>query len=203
MSEIRLRPVGDRGAILDLPDNAAAVRVARALAALSDQLVDVVPGHRTVLVTWTTEPRHTEILAVAEVALGAADDRQPGRQIEIPVAYGGPDLGDVARLTGLSPEEVATRHLAGKYVVAFLGFAPGFAYLIGGDDGLNVPRLAEPRPRVPAGSVALAGPYSGIYPRDSPGGWRLIGVTQATLFDPTRRPPALLAAGDRVCFVQA
>ena len=117
--------------------------------------------------------------------------------------YDGPDLDEVARLTALSPEEVAARHLNAEYVVGFLGFAPGFAYLLGGDERLHVARRAEPRERVPAGSVALAGPYSGIYPRESPGGWQLIGSTTAILFDATRDPPALLVAGDRVRFVAA
>ena len=113
----------------------------------------------------------------------------------------GVDLDEVAELTGLSREEVVDRHSAPEYVVAFLGFAPGFAYLLGGDERLHVPRLPKPRERVPGGTVAIAGPYSGIYPRDSPGGWRLLGRTTLTLFDARRRPPALLAPGDRVRFV--
>ena len=117
--------------------------------------------------------------------------------------YDGPDLDEVARLTALSLEEVAARHLSAEYVVGFLGFAPGFAYLLGGDERLRVKRRAEPRERVPAGSVAIAGPYSGIYPRESPGGWQLIGSTTAASSTPTRDPPALLAAGDRVRFVSA
>ena len=108
-----------------------------------------------------------------------------------------------SRLTALSPEEVTARHMGAEYVVGFLGFAPGFAYLLGVDERLHVERRAEPRQLVPAGSVALAGPYSGIYPRESPGGWQLIGSTTAVLFDATRDPPALLSAGDRVRFVPA
>jgi KipI family sensor histidine kinase inhibitor len=98
---------------------------------------------------------------------------------------------------------VAARHLQTDYVVGFLGFAPGFAYLLGGDEGLRVERRADPRELVPAGSVALAGPYSGIYPRESPGGWQLIGSTTTVLFDARRDSPALLSAGDRVRFVAA
>ena len=124
----------------------------------------------------------------------------PGRTVEIPVVYDGADLEAVAQLAGLSAEEVVERHTAAEYAVAFIGFAPGFAYLIGGDERLAVPRLPKPRERVPAGSVAIAGPYSGIYPRDSPGGWRLLGRTSLTLFDPERAAPALLATGDRVRF---
>jgi len=186
--------------LLELADNAAAVRVARRL--LSEPgLVDVVPGHRTVLVTWDGEP--PEVIELAEAAL--RDDQAPptGASVEIPVRYDGPDLEEVAGLTALSPEEVAARHLRAEYVVGFLGFAPGFAYLLGGDERLGVERRAEPRERVPAGSVGLAGPYSGIYPRESPGGWQLIGSTTAVLFDATRDPPALLSPGDRVRFVPA
>ena len=196
-----IRPAGDRGALIELPDSAAAVRVARALAGRSE-LVDVVPGHRTVLVTWAGEGRPRELEAAVAAALAAGPAPEPGRRIEIPVVYDGPDLDEVARLAGLSPEEVAARHAAAEYVVAFLGFAPGFAYLTGGDTRLDVPRLERPRERVAAGSVAIAGPYSGVYPRDSPGGWRLLGRTPLTLFDPKRTPPALLAAGDRVRFLR-
>ena len=196
-----IRPAGDRGALIELPDSAAAVCVARALAGRSE-LVDVVPGHRTVLVTWADEGRPRELEAAVAAALAAGPAPEPGRRIEIPVVYDGPDLDEVARLAGLSPEEVAARHAAAEYVVAFLGFAPGFAYLTGGDMRLDVPRLERPRERVAAGSVAIAGPYSGVYPRDSPGGWRLLGRTPLTLFDPKRTPPALLAAGDRVRFLR-
>jgi len=202
MTGIRVRNAGERAVLLELPDNESARRVARALRGL-EGLVDVVPAHRTVLVTWSTGPRADELVAVGEAALGDEQDVAPARLVEIPVDYAGDDLADVARLSSLSPEEVVARHVAGEYVVAFLGFAPGFAYLLGGDERLHVPRLPEPRPRVPAGSVALAGPYSGVYPRESPGGWRLIGRTTAVLFDPLRSPPALLAAGDRVRFVAA
>ena len=203
MKEIDLRPAGDRGAMIDLADNAAAVRAARGLSA-SGRFLDVVPGHRTVLVTWTDDPPPPEeILALTAAALTAADDRAPARTVEIPVGYGGPDLDEVARMCGLSPEEVVSRHLGAAYTVAFLGFAPGFGYLLGGDPQLTVPRRATPRTRVPGGSVAIAGPYSGVYPRESPGGWRLIGATDVPLFDPARTPPALLAAGDTVRFVRA
>jgi KipI family sensor histidine kinase inhibitor len=202
MSLIGLRRAGDRGAMLDFPDNRAAVRAARLLAS-SGLFLDVVPGHQTVLVTWTAEPSQAEIVDLAESALSAAEDPEPARIVELPVTYGGPDIDDVARFSGLSPEEVVSRHLASEYTVGFLGFAPGFAYLLGGDPLLNVPRLDEPRVRVPAGSVAVAGPYSGVYPRDTPGGWRLSGATETILFDQARTPPALLAAGDHVRFVPA
>ncbi len=198
---IEVRAAGQRGALLELADNAAAVRVARRLVSQCPSLIDVVPGHRTVLVTWDDEPE--ELMTLAEAALRDDQAALTGASVEIPVRYDGPDLDEVARLTALSPEDVAARHLRAEYVVAFLGFAPGFAYLLGGDERLRVERRAEPRELVPAGSVALAGPYSGIYPRELPGGWQLIGSTTTVLFDPARRPPALLAAGDRVRFVAA
>ena len=192
---MNVRPAGDRGVLIELPDNHAAVSVARALAG-RPELEDVVPGHRTVLVTWRAGAPPPDLAAIVE----GSPPPVAGRDVEIPVVYDGPDLQEVARLTSLSTEEVAERHLAPKYVVAFLGFAPGFAYLLGGDPLLEVPRLERPRERVPAGSVAIAGPYSGVYPRESPGGWRLLGHTSVTLFDPKRDSPALLACGDRVRF---
>jgi KipI family sensor histidine kinase inhibitor len=197
---IEVRRAGEHGALLELADNAAAVRVAHRLASESG-FVDVVPGHRTVLVTWDDEP--PELIELAESALRDDQPLLTGASVEIPVRYDGPDLDEVARLTALSPEEVMARHMGTEYVVGFLGFAPGFAYLLGGDERLRVERRAEPRELVPAGSVALAGPYSGIYPRESPGGWQLIGSTTTVLFDATRDPPALLSAGDRVRFVSA
>jgi KipI family sensor histidine kinase inhibitor len=200
MSEVSVRPAGDRGALVELPDNAAAVRLARVLRDERHELVDIVVGHRTVLVTWPGGSLIPELATLVERARSPGPDPE-GRRIEIPVSYRGPDLLDVARLTGLSAEEVVARHTAAEHVVAFLGFQPGFAYLVGGDELLTVPRLDEPRTQVPAGSVAIAGPYSGVYPRESPGGWRLLGSTATAMFDAAREAPALLAPGDRVRFV--
>jgi KipI family sensor histidine kinase inhibitor len=200
MNDISVRPAGNHGALVELPDNAAAVRLARVLWNEQHELVDVVVGHRTVLVTWPGGTAIPELAPLLERALSPGPDPE-GRQIEIPVSYEGPDVLDVARLTGLSPEEVVARHTAAEHVVAFLGFLPGFAYLVGGDELLHVPRLDEPRTQVPAGSVAIAGPYSGVYPRASPGGWRLLGSTSTPMFDAARESPALLAPGDRVRFI--
>jgi KipI family sensor histidine kinase inhibitor len=200
MSEVSVRPAGDRGALVELPDNAAAVRLARVLRDERHELVDIVVGHRTVLVTWPGGSLIPELATLVERARSPGPDPE-GRRIEIPVSYRGPDLLDVARLTGLSAEEVVARHTAAEHVVAFLGFQPGFAYLVGGDELLTVPRLDEPRTQVPAGSVAIAGPYSGVYPRESPGGWRLLGSTATAMFDAAREAQALLAPGDRVRFV--
>lgn len=202
MSGVELRRAGDHATLLELDDESRVPAVARRLAADCPGLVDVVPGHRTVLVTWTARPG-PRLRELAEAALDTASEAPGPRTIEIPVVYDGPDLDEVASLTDLSADEVVGVHLDADYVVAFLGFAPGFAYLVGGDPRLRVPRRAEPRERVAAGSVAIAGPYSGIYPRDSPGGWRLLGRTDVVLFDPGRTPPAALEPGDRVRMVRA
>lgn len=125
------------------------------------------------------------------------------RSIDIPVCYGGgcgADLDAVAERAGLSRDAVITRHAASEYTVAMLGFAPGFPYLLGLDPALRVPRRANPRTRVPAGSIAIGGAQTGIYPRELPGGWNLIGRTPLALFDPARERPCLLAPGDHVRF---
>lgn len=176
--------------LVEVDDNAAALRLAVSLRARGE-FVDVVPGHRTVLVTWEGE---RPALAFDD----APPEIPPGKLVEVAVVYDGPDLADVARLTGVA--DVVAAHTAAEYTVGFVGFAPGFAYLLGGDERLVIPRLDTPRERVPAGSVALAGPYSAVYPRESPGGWRLIGRTELTLFDAARERPALLEPGDRVRF---
>lgn len=129
---------------------------------------------------------------------------QTPRQVEIPVHYGGadgPDLPELARHCGLSPEAVVELHSEATYTVYFLGFQPGFAYLGGLDPRLHTPRRSEPRTQVPAGSVGIGGAQTGIYPLTSPGGWQLIGRTPLALFDPHATPPTLLAAGDQVRFV--
>ena len=126
------------------------------------------------------------------------------RLVEIPVAYGssfGEDLDAAAAELDIAPAELIARHSMGIYTVAMIGFAPGFPYLSGLDPSLALPRLATPRTRVPAGSVAIGGAQTGIYPRESPGGWRLLGRTPLRLFDPQRTSPSLLAPGDRVRFV--
>lgn len=197
-----VRPAGDFGAIVDVPDNETAVRLARLLREEQSALIDVVVGHQTVLVTWPDGEAIPNLPALAERAL-VPEAARSGRRIEIPVTYDGPDLETVAGLTGLSPEEVIARHTGVEHVVAFLGFQPGFAYLLGGDERLHVPRLDEPRTHVPAGTVAIAGRYSGVYPRESPGGWRLLGTTTTVMFDPAREEPALLAPGDHVGFMAA
>jgi KipI family sensor histidine kinase inhibitor len=205
---MRLRTAGECGVLAELDDLeavhrlTAAVRQAVAAGALPG-VVDVVPGYRTVLVT-TQEPGQ-----LAAVRAGLPDLPLPelhvarGRLVEVPVVYDGQDLPEVCRLTGLTGEQVVARHTATEYVVAFLGFAPGFPYLVGLDPSLHVPRRSTPRTAVPAGSVGLAGGQTGIYPRTTPGGWQLLGRTEVVLFDAGRDPPALLAPGDRLRFVAA
>ena len=163
---------------------------------------DVVPGERTLLVTVTSALDLVAVrAALADVASHPLPAAAPVRTVEIPVVYDGPDLADVAAHTGLTVTQVIDAHTATPWRVGFGGFAPGFAYLVDGDPRLEVPRRAEPRPSVPAGAVGLAGRYSGIYPRSSPGGWQLIGHTDAVLFDVESDPPALLEPGMTVRFV--
>jgi len=135
---------------------------------------------------------------------GSSAARRRERRIEIPVCYGGdygPDLGEVAAHSRLAEDAVIARHCAPEYVVAMVGFLPGFPYLLGLDPALAMPRMDTPRAQVRAGSVGIGGVQTGIYPQQSPGGWRLIGRTPESLFDPLRDPPSLLLPGDRVRFV--
>jgi len=165
-------------------------------------VVEVVPGARTLLLAY--RPRETgPAVIAAEVRARPLPGRAPGSGgfLEIPVRYDGDDLEEVARLLGVSVAEVVRRHTGSEYVVGFTGFAPGFGYLTGGHPGLDVPRRATPRTRIPAGSVALAGSFCGVYPRESPGGWQLIGTTDRAMWDLGRDPPALLRPGVRVRFV--
>lgn len=162
--------------------------------------VDIVPGARTVLVDGVDQ-RVAELLGSWTPEPAAAAGEFP--RLEISTRFAGQDLSDVAEHWGISPARAIDRLTATEFTVAFSGFAPGFAYLRGLKVEWSVPRLAAPRPRVPAGSVALAGEYAGIYPTASPGGWRLVGHTTETLFDVRRQPPALLTPGTRVRLVAA
>ena len=190
-----VRPVGWGAALVEL-SSAGEVRAAyRRLAGLPG-LVDLVPAARTLLVEADPLPDLAALLADP-----GEEPAADGPLVELPVEYDGPDLADVAGLTGLAPDEVVRRHAGADFVVAFCGFAPGFGYLTGLPPELHVPRRPTPRTAVPAGSVGLAGEFSGVYPRRSPGGWQLLGRTDAVLWDPDRDPPALLAPGTRVRFV--
>lgn len=214
MALVRALPYGDRGLLLELADTVGVVACLDALrsdpdrATLVDRLVaDVVPGARTVLLVARSGVSLDALRAVVPATQqrpasegGAGDPGRPPREVVIPVRYDGPDLGAVATLSGLSEQDVVAAHTGTAWRVAFGGFAPGFAYLVGGDPRLQVPRRDEPRSRVPAGAVGLAGEFSGVYPRSSPGGWQLIGRTDAVLWDLERDPPALFGAGVSVRF---
>ena len=210
---LRLLPMGDAALLLETDDIDAVLAVAAVLAPLVEagdgvwaDVDDLVPAARTLLVgarptTDLDELGRAVVGAARGAALAATSAEQ--RVVEIAVRYDGPDLEEVAQLTGLAPDEVVTAHTGTPWRVGFGGFAPGFAYLVGGDPRLVVARRAEPRTRVPAGSVGLAGEFSGIYPRESPGGWQLIGSTDVVLWDADRQPPALLIPGTPVRFVEA
>jgi len=206
---MKLLPCGDAALLAELDDLSAVLALTAAIdaerenGALPD-VIDVVPASRTVLVRCRPVEgvlgRTAERLTGLDVTDHASGE---GPHVEIEVSYDGPDLGDVAGLTGLSEDEIVRLHTGAEWTVAFTGFLPGFGYLVGGDERLVVPRRDEARTSVPAGSVGLAGEFTGAYPRESPGGWQLIGRTEAVLWDPDRQPPALLAPGTRVTFVRS
>lgn len=202
MSAAVLRPSGERAVLVELGSLAQAHALSAAiLAAELPDVLDVVPAARTVLVTTHRPDRLSEVAAQLHRLAQEPGSTPPGPEpVRIPVAYDGDDLAEVARLASLSTTEVLARHTAATYTVDFIGFAPGFAYLSGLDPVLQVPRLDTPRTAVPAGAVAIAGEYSAVYPRSSPGGWRLIGHTDLVMFDVDARPPAVLQAGMRVRF---
>lgn len=203
----RVLPCGDSALLVELDDLDQVMAFDAALrAAPLHGIEDVVPAARTVLVRF--DPAHVRAAAVVEhverldaTVRTASEVAAPGgpSPIEIAVRYDGEDLEEVAALLGVAVGDVIERHVAGTYRVAFIGFAPGFAYLVGGDD-LSVPRRSTPRTTVAAGSVALAGGYCGIYPRSMPGGWQVIGHTEQPVWDPALARPALLHPGACVRF---
>jgi KipI family sensor histidine kinase inhibitor len=190
---------------IDAEANSRAIRIAEGVRQRRIRGVrDVVPTFRSVAVFF--DPLATDLNAIVE-ALGEPSEQQPaqtGRLVDVPVVYGGdagPDLASVADVAGLTPEAVIARHASRAYRVFMLGFLPGFPYMAPVDEAIAVPRRPTPRARVAAGSVGIAGRQTGIYPRESPGGWQIIGRTPLELFDAGRTPPALLAPGDTVRFV--
>ncbi len=210
MQPPQLHPLGDRALLCSLPPPATLPQQQRiwALATLAsewEEVSEVVPGMNNL--TLITKRPVIDLDTLSQRVLKSwpklGSTASEGRMVEIPVVYGGsagPDLDNVARHTGLSTREVIERHSSAEYVVYFLGFLPGFAYMGGLDASLATPRHTTPRVSIPAGSVGIGGEQTGIYPMASPGGWQLIGRTALQLFDPSQQPPTLLRPGDRVRF---
>lgn len=199
-----LLPMGERALLAEVADLAAVLALHAALDAdVLDGVDDLVPAARTVLVVFDPARVSSETIGfwVLRAAGRAPDAIAPGPLVEVPVRYDGADLDSTAELLGIPVPDLMARHAGVEWTVAFTGFAPGFAYLVSADWSFDVPRLAEPRTRVPAGAVGLAGGFSGAYPRETPGGWRLIGTTDAVLFDPDAADPVLLPPRARVRFV--
>lgn len=202
MSGMRILPSGSRGLLLEVDRPEDVLGWYAALQAADLPVLDLVPGGRTVLVVADRDTDMTALaVAVRQVRPepASATDRPP---LEVPVDYRGEDLHHVAAALGCSAEEVVHRHQAETWTVAFCGFAPGFGYLTGARFDWSVPRRDTPRTRVPARSVALAGEFSAVYPRESPGGWQLIGCARLDVLDLDRDPPGLLTPGMRVRFVE-
>jgi KipI family sensor histidine kinase inhibitor len=210
---VTIRPASDRsllvafGESISVETHRQVFHLTRALEGFRG-ILNLHPAYASLLVEFDPRLRdHEQIEALVRDRVRGEAARSHGeeaRLVEIPVRYGGefgPDLPDVARHTGLTPERVVELHAGAEYLVYFLGFAPGFAYLGGLPDELATPRLPAPRKRVPAGSVAIGGNQTGMYPIESPGGWRIIGHTDAKLFDPSAAEPVLLRMGDRLRFV--
>jgi KipI family sensor histidine kinase inhibitor len=201
---MRVLPSGTTALLLEFDD---LDEVLALYAALDDNLpegvVDLVPAARTLLVV--IDPEATSLCAVTQAVRRTTPRehlRDFGELLEIPVTYDGEDLDHAAQLLGCDGAELVRRHTADHWTVAFCGFAPGFGYLTSNAWRVQIPRRSSPRNKVPQGSVGLGGEFSGIYPRESPGGWQLIGRTSLVLFDPSREPAALLRPGVRVRFVE-
>ena len=214
-----VRPFGDRALLVEVDDVSAAHRLAalveseRAGGAAPAAVEEWVVGFGNLVVHLDPGSGSQDAVEVwlsglasriPEPATDRGRDRAGGKRVVIPVTFDGPDLGPVATALGTGPRAVVDALCGADLRVAFLGFAPGFPYLVGLPPGLaSVPRRATPRPSVPAGSVALAGGFASVYPQATPGGWPILGRTSLPLFDRERPPYALLRAGDAVCFVEA
>jgi KipI family sensor histidine kinase inhibitor len=195
---VHIVPVGRNAVLVEAADTSEALSLA-GWARARGLARDVVPGAETVLLDGVADVAGlSETLA----AWKPGPHLSAGERVELVVDYDGPDLDAVAGHWGCDVGQVVARHQRTEFVSAFCGFAPGFAYLVGADPALHVPRRDTPRTRVPAGSVALAGEFTGVYPREGPGGWQLLGHTDAELWDLERDPPALLTPGTRVRFRQ-
>ncbi|UGY93303.1 5-oxoprolinase subunit B family protein [Streptomyces gobiensis] len=201
---MRVLPCGDHAALVELDEPQQVLSLYTTLRQEPPHgTTEFVPAAHTVLIRYdparTTIDRLTSDVRRLDLAHAV---HTTDRLVEVPVRYDGDDLAQVAQLTGMSPRAVIARHQASDYTVAFSGFAPGFAYLTGLDPALQVPRHATPRTRVPAGAIALAGQFTAVYPRSSPGGWRIIGHTDLPVWNLDHDPPMALAPGTRVRFVE-
>jgi KipI family sensor histidine kinase inhibitor len=196
---VRIRRCGERGALVEA-DGPVLPLLEAARAARLGGLVELVPGDRTLLVVAQSPADLAALVGDLRTLDPQATTPEEAAELVVTVDYGGPDLETIAQAWGVDVTEVVRRHTTASWQVAFTGFSPGFGYLRSEADWPSVARRDSPRTRVPAGSVALAGPYSGVYPSDSPGGWQLIGSTVLDLFDPDRDPPALMWPGRRVRF---
>ncbi len=204
---MRVLPYGSSALLVECADLAEVAALHAELLRRRDAgtlppIADIVPAERTVLIDGLVDPAQLSRLAAALPAwpLPAAPTGG-GQTVELAVRYTGPDLAQVAAAWNVPEPEVAAIHAEPEYRVAFCGFSPGFAYLTGLPERYHLPRRPTPRTGVPSGSVAVAGPYTGVYPRESPGGWHLIGTTDAVLWDLGRDEPALLTPGTSVRFV--
>ncbi len=197
-----VRAYGPEALLVEVPRGRAAQWSGVIGARLGDLAVELVPAATTVLVRLADRASFaTAAEWIAELTLDESDEPARTAEVVIPVVYDGADLGSVAATVGLSIDEVIALHTGAGYTAEFLGFAPGFAYLLGLPEALHLPRRATPRTRVPAGSVAIADRHTAVYPGASPGGWHLLGRTAAAVWDPDRDPPSLLGPGARVRFV--
>jgi KipI family sensor histidine kinase inhibitor len=198
---VQARRVGERGLLVECADLEEVERTYAALRAEARLLAsEIVPAARTILLDGLADVAAARELVTALDPVRERSRAPDGPVVEIPVRYDGPDLAEVARQWRVRPAEVVQVHTTIEFVVAFCGFAPGFAYCAGLPQGREVRRRSEPRPRVPAGSVALAGEFTGVYPSASPGGWQLVGTTAVPVWRPERDDPALLTPGTRVRF---
>lgn len=200
---MRVLPSGSRGLLLEFDSLPDVLAHYAALQSADLPILDLVPAGRTILVIGD---RETDLRALAGELRSIEPAEHMGRDsapVEVPVRYDGEDLSEAAGLLGCSPEELVRRHLEEDWTVAFCGFAPGFGYLAGTRFTWDTPRRSSPRTKVPPGSLALAGEFTGVYPRESPGGWQLIGHALVDVFDLDRDPAALLAPGASVRFVES
>jgi inhibitor of KinA len=213
-TQLRALPLGDSGVSIVFGSERSEEMlrriqtVAKAIVSAGmPHVEDVVPAYLTLVAFYNPlEASYAEVSAqLLDVCERAAKStpRIVPREHRIVVTYDGPDLEAVAAATGLSTQDVVARHENRSYTVDLLGFVPGWAYLSSLDPAIQLPRRPQPRPRVAAGSVAIAGAQTGIYPLDTPGGWHIIGHTDAVMFDASREPPALLSPGDEVRFARA